>query len=228
MNHNFIDLTGKKYGRLSIINRAPNKNGRVYWNCICDCGAKTVTSRNELRSGDSQSCGCYHKEQARIAKLTHGDTGTRLHSIWTGIKDRCTNPNNKDYEHYMGKGVSMCPEWFNSYETFKKWALTNGYKDTLSIDRIGGNTVYSPNSCRWATGITQNRNRSKILHIKGKKTSSTYIGISWHKSSKRWMAQISVNKKRIHLGYFNNEKSAAKIRDEYIRKNKLNDFTLNF
>jgi hypothetical protein len=96
-----------------------------------------------------------------IHKRKHGGTGTRLYNIWCGMKDRCYNPNAIPYSRYGGKGITICDEWVNDYDTFREWALTHGYKDTLTIDRINNNLGYSPVNCRWITKAEQNRNTSR-------------------------------------------------------------------
>ena len=101
----------------------------------------------------------------------HGDTGTRLHRIWKGMKGRCNNPNWKPYERYGAVGIKVYPEWENSYTTFKTWALTNGYSDELELDRIDNNGDYEPSNCRWVTHYEQTMNRCDTLY-------ATYDGIT--------------------------------------------------
>lgn len=101
---------------------------------------------------------------------THGMYGTRLYHIWNGFRGRCLNPNNKDYKNYGGRGITICKEW-NKSENFFKWALQNGYKDNLTLDRIDTNKSYSPNNCRWITSNEQQRNKrnNRILEFNGEK-----------------------------------------------------------
>lgn len=154
------DLTGQKFGRLTVESFA-GKNSRRYatWLCQCDCGNKTVVCGSDLRSGNTKSCGCYHDEVSRDRHKRHGMCHTKLYYVWVGMRGRCFNPNNKSYKNYGGRGITVCDEWKDSFSAFYDWALSNGYKDGLSIDRIKNNSDYSPENCRWTTQKVQNNNR---------------------------------------------------------------------
>ena len=164
-----IDLTGERYGRLTVIERAQNtKSGRVAWLCKCDCGKITAASSNDLRRGKTISCGCLKKEKSAKHCIedfkTHGETNSRLFRVWANIKKRCNNPHYKGFKDYGGRGISICEEWNNDYCTFKEWAITNGYDETAprgkcTIDRIDNNGNYEPNNCRWVDMKVQNRNK---------------------------------------------------------------------
>lgn len=155
-----MDISGKRFGRLLALSEAGRtKQYEVKWLCRCDCGADAVVRGTALRSGRTQSCGCLQSDAAKRASTQHGKYKTRLYRIWLHLKNRCTNPRNDGYKYYGGRGISVCPEWSESFLSFEKWALQNGYNQTLTIDRIDVNGEYEPGNCRWATMAEQNRNK---------------------------------------------------------------------
>lgn len=165
----FIDLTGRRFGRLTVIERkGVGNDGCVTWLCRCDCGNMVVVRSRDLKSGATKSCGCYHKEHASTPprmsgeenpSYKHGQTGSKLYWIWSGMLQRCTNKNNKGFHLYGGRGIKVCEEWSNGFEAFYKWAMANGYSEGRSIDRIDGRGDYCPENCRWVDATTQSNNR---------------------------------------------------------------------
>lgn len=151
-----IDMVGKKFGRLTVVEFDRLEKHKTYWKCACDCGLTVVASGNNLRSGNTKSCGCLHREKvAEMGKANtkHGeghDNKTRLYTIWCGMRQRCNNESHHAWGLYGGKGVKLCDEW-NDYTNFKDWATKNGYADNLSIDRIDPSKGYCPENCRWLT-----------------------------------------------------------------------------
>lgn len=157
-----IDLTGQRFGRLTVIKRAPNGNcGNTRWECKCDCGKTTYSDSKQLRRGITQSCGCYHKELCGDQHRKHGLSGTRLHRIYYRMRERCYRPDNDNYRWYGARGITVCSEWMNSFSQFAEWALASGYQDNLTIDRINPDGNYEPTNCRWITIQEQQKNRRK-------------------------------------------------------------------
>lgn len=155
------DLKGKRFGKL-LVQRLHHKEPNViWWECICDCGNIVVVRASNLRSGTTKSCGCLLRE----AHTTHGDTHTRLHNIWTNMKSRCNNPKNPRYKDYGGRGITICKEWDKSFTAFRMWAMDNGYRDDVSIDRIDNDKGYSPSNCRFVDKYTQANNKRNNYHI---------------------------------------------------------------
>lgn len=154
-----IDLTGQRFGRLTVIEEAGRVNGTVTWRCRCDCGNESIVLGTNLRAGYSTSCGCYTRERAATENTRHGGRHDRLYAIWTGMRQRCNNPNSQAYKDYGGRGITVCPEWDHNFAAFRDWALANGYRADLSIDRVDNNGGYRPDNCRWATWHEQRINQ---------------------------------------------------------------------
>lgn len=165
-NKRFVDLTGQKFGRLTVKGfHGKDKYSHNLWLCVCDCGNVTITETGALKQGKASSCGCYQVESTIQRHTTHGKTHSRLYRIYAHMKDRCCVPTDKAYKHYGGRGISICEEWANNFQAFYDWAMANGYKSTLSIDRIDVNGNYCPENCRWATDKVQiNNRRTTITH----------------------------------------------------------------
>lgn len=166
-----LDLTGKKFGRLTVLGIDEEKTkekGKAYWFCKCDCGNVVTVKGQSLTIGDTKSCGCYNREVAKqkcINRSTHKKSHSRLYCIYYNMKNRCANPNHPRYKNYGARGITICEEWSKDFMTFYNWAMANGYKDNLSIDRIDNNSGYSPDNCRWVDVTVQNNNTRRSLFI---------------------------------------------------------------
>lgn len=151
------DLTGQRFGKLVVIKPERNNGHGIEWICKCDCGNETVVRSDGLVTGHAKSCGCYNKELKRNYK--HGMYKTNIYKVWCGMKQRCNNPNNHEYNRYGGRGIKICKEWNEDFEKFGKWALSHGYKQGLQIDRINNNGNYEPSNCRFVTALENMHNR---------------------------------------------------------------------
>lgn len=161
-----VDLTGQRFGRLVVVGRSESKNRNSSWLCKCGCGNQTVVSAPNLKSGKTRTCGCGMVESTIKRSTKHGGANTKLYRVWSGMKARCSNPNNKSFDDYGGRGIKVCEEWQRDFSAFQKWALENGYKEGLTIDRKDNDKGYLPDNCRWATIKEQNNNRRPRKYAK--------------------------------------------------------------
>jgi len=158
------NLIGQKFARLIVIKKSENRywNGLV-WICVCDCGKLLEVAGCHLKRGNVKSCGCLRKKPGNLNQnFRHGDTWAngrkRLHSIWHGIKNRCLNFQQPSFKYYGARGIRICKEWKENYLVFKSWAISSGYKEGLTIDRINSRGNYEPSNCHW---ITKSENSKK-------------------------------------------------------------------
>lgn len=160
------NLIGQKFGRLTVIEQSKNDRlGNRQWLCKCDCGNTKIIRTHDLKTGKVQSCGCLRLERLKKALTKHGQSDTKLHQVYFKMKGRCYNPKDKNYKDYGGRGIKVCDEWKNDFISFYQWAINNGYKEGLTIDRIDNNGNYETSNCKWATMKEQCRHRRNTRWI---------------------------------------------------------------
>jgi len=198
-----------------------SKHKRRYGIFECPlCKGEVRTSFYNVQNGSSTKC---KPCATKISKTTHGGKGTRLYNIWKDMKKRCYSNNKKsiNYKNYKLRGIKVCEEWKDNFEMFKSWSLDNGYKENLSIDRIKNDENYEPSNCRWTTKNIQSRNTRRLM-ITNK---TGYRGVSVCSKNGKYKAQITVNKKVKHLGFFKLKEDAANAYDNFILENNLEHTT---
>jgi len=166
---NFIDETGNRHGRLTVIERSKS-DVKAFWLCECECGNKTIVVGTQLRNGHTRSCGCLQREAA--AKTAPGNSKSKKHGMyktkeyhcWLNLKTRCYRESYRDYQHYGGRGISVCDRWLKNFENFYT-DMGPRPSDKHSIDRINVNGNYEPSNCRWTTRSKQNANKRKVGSI---------------------------------------------------------------
>lgn len=169
-NPNIVNLKGQEFGRLIVLQRAENdKQGNAQWLCQCVCGNKKVVRGRALRTGRTKSCGCLLSESSkeRMTRLStkHGMASTKLYRVYLSMRERCEKPSCSEYYRYGGRGIRVCDEWKNDRNSFFEWALKNGYKEGLQIDREDNDGDYEPSNCRWVTQIENCNNTSRNVFI---------------------------------------------------------------
>jgi hypothetical protein len=170
-----IDLTGRCFGKLTVLSLCKLGDHGSTWNCICNCGNTLVVRGDSLKKGNTQSCGCYSRALMSARHTKHGLnlTSPQLLSIWRAMRIRCNNKKTKYYRYYGGKGIQICSEWENPIN-FCEWAISHGYAEGLEIDRIDNNGSYCPENCRWVTRTQNACNKSSNKRILFQNKSLTY------------------------------------------------------
>lgn len=159
-----FDLSGQKFGRLTVIERSGSIDGNSAWLCECDCGTVARWRGYSLKEGNTTSCGCVHKEAARKRLLKHGLSKSREYSVWSDMIQRCTNPSNEFYKDYGERGINVCPRWKNSFLLFHE-DMGDRPSDDHTLDRMDNSMGYFKENCRWVTNTEQQRNKRNNRRI---------------------------------------------------------------
>lgn len=200
----FQNLTGNKYALLTVLDEhKKSHDGKTIWKCQCQCGNITYVIARDLKNGNTKSCGCL-KLKTSNEKYNYKNS-KRLYTIYYGIKARCYKSTSPKYKDYGARGIIMCEEWLNSFESFCDWALSNGYSDNLSIDRIDCNGNYEPTNCRWTTSLIQGQNTRSTKLI-------TYNGKTQPMS--RWAKELNMNASSLRYLIVNKNMSLEEIIDK--------------
>lgn len=169
---------GTKFGKLHVarvVQQATNQRKTIF-ECLCDCGNVCNVSYENLVNGHTKSCGCGKSKPGKEnPNYKHGLRKDPLYTHYRAMKERCSNQNYHHYQRYGGRGVCVCEEWLNDFVAFREWALHNGYKKGLSLDRIDNDGNYEPNNCRWVDQKTQVRNSTKTIKDKTKTPLVVYL-----------------------------------------------------
>ena len=171
-NRRIIDLRGSVFGRLLVVGFNCFGNGALLWNCKCDCGGLVVVPTARLKKGATKSCGCLQRENRnrflgrQPPVPTHGMANTPEYRVWNAMRQRCGNPNLKDFQYYGARGITVCPEWASFENFLRDMGLRPDPK--LTIERLDNDGPYAPWNCIWATRSAQRRNQrpaDKIVAI---------------------------------------------------------------
>lgn len=164
-----IDLTGRRFGRLYVVEflglrKRPDGRNYAWFRCICDCGKECEKKGTILTGGKVNSCGCLRREISRNKANHHGYSHTKLYQVWVSMRKRCNNPTDPAYHNYGGRGIGYATEW-DDYITFHKWAYEKGYQENvgLTLERIDVNKGYTPDNCCWADRKRQSNNKRNNL-----------------------------------------------------------------
>lgn len=215
LGKNAKDITGQRFGRLIALGPVGRtSHSEIMWLCQCDCGQTTIVRAASLRK--TQSCGCLTREVAVALGTKHGMFDKPIYNVWVHITQRCTNPKNKSYKNYGGRGITVCDEWLNSFESFYGYvsSLPDYGKEGYTIDRINNDGHYEIGNVKWSTATEQARNtrHNRLLTFNGKTQCVT-----------AWEDEMGLNRHqiywRLHKGWSADKAISTPSRKKAKRKN---------
>ena len=174
------------------------------------CGKEFEALTSHIKSGGTKACGCLKGKS-----ITHGLGYHPIYAIWNQMNQRCSNPNNKRYKDYGGRGIQVCERWLDVKNFIED--MYPSWEEGLSLDRIDVNGNYEPDNCRWTTQTIQMRNTRDVKCT----NTSGFRGVSFYKKMRKWQSTITIQNKRLHLGYYTTALEAAKAYETYVRLNNL-------
>jgi hypothetical protein len=200
----FMDLAGQRFGLWSVLSRVPRTKpgGTAKWLCRCACGTEKIVDSYTMRSGESRSCGCATTRFTYESRKTHKKSGTRLHRIWKNMRKRCLSPNEPSFPNYGGRGIAICDEW-SDFQAFHDWAMSVGYMDDLTIERVDVNGNYEPGNCTWIPKPEQAKNKQSVHRDPN--------GVAWRDKAIANGIPSSVFRCRLHYGWSFEEASTRPV-----------------
>ena len=209
---NAMNLIGERFGRLVVIERAgTDASGHTAWKCKCDCGNEKIARGSHLKVGYIKSCGCLVIDTLRDNSTKHGLEHTRIYRIWQGMRLRCYNEKSNRFHRYGGRGITICDEWKNNIQSFYDWAMSSGYREDLTIDRIDNDKGYSPENCRWVTIKEQMNHTSKNRHM-------TINGVK--KTIAEWAEESGMNYSTLYTRIITNGWSLERALTEPVKQGR--------
>lgn len=187
----FIDLTGQKFGKLTVLGVADKQGEKHRWRCQCECGQETVVFGDNLKRGRTGSCKCQWKESV----TKHGQSHSDIYSIWCGIKERCTNPANSAYHNYGGRGITIAEEWLHDFQAFADHIGPRPGPE-YTCERMDNDKGYQPGNIKWATRAEQLRNKRNNVRYEYKGESLTMK--EW---AQRFSLPLSTLRGRLRIGW---------------------------